>query len=113
MNEYRERLLHALKLAKKEMHQLQKHLGVTYTALKALQDGRSKSLSAKNNVLAARYLDVDPLWLATGDGKPEDIKPWPFELIRPTQYEKLDPNFKRIIENQVIGEWMRSQKQTA
>jgi hypothetical protein len=110
MSSYIERLLHALKIENKEMRQLQKHLGVTYTALKSLEDGRSKSLSAKNNVLAARFLNVDPLWLATGEGKPQDIKPWPFELIRPSQYEKLDPSFRRMIENQIIGEWMRDKK---
>lgn len=75
MIEYRERLTHALKLSNRTVKDLQLHLDVTYQALKSLSDGKSKALSVENNARAARYLDVDAFWLATGEGQARPRSP--------------------------------------
>ena len=33
-------------------------------------------------------------------------------MILPSQYAQLDADFRRQIENNVVGEWMRVQQQT-
>lgn len=35
---------------------------------------------------------------------------WPFTLILPHQYKQLDAEFKRHVENDIAGEWMRVQQ---
>ena len=47
-------------------------------------------------------------------GKPiiSGIPEWPFELISPTQYKQLDPEFRRHIENDLAGEWLRVQSKS-
>lgn len=35
---------------------------------------------------------------------------WPFPMILPSQYKQLDPEFKRHLENDIAGEWMRVQQ---
>jgi len=112
MVEYKDRLLRAMALAKRTTKDLQKHLGVTYQAMKALEDGKTKALSVENNARAARFLDVDAFWLATGEGEPRPLTPWPFPMILPSQYAQLDADFRRQLENNVVGEWMRVQQQT-
>lgn len=112
MVEYKDRLTHALELAGLETKDLQKHLGVTYQAMKKLEIGTTKALSAENNARAARFLDVDAFWLATGEGAPRPMQPWPFPMILPSQWTQLDADFRRQVENNVVGEWMRVQQQT-
>ncbi len=94
------------------MKVLQQHLGVTYQAIRKLELGTSKSLSAENNVRAARFLDVDAFWLATGEGQPRPQQPWPFPMILPSQWAQLDADFRRQVENNVVGEWMRVQQKS-
>jgi hypothetical protein len=113
MVEYKERLARALQLANRQTKELQLHLGVTYQAMKSLEDGKTKALSVENNARAARFLDVDAFWLATGEGQPRPLTPWPFPMILPSQYAQLDGDFRRQLENNVVGEWMRVQQQTA
>lgn len=53
-------------------------LGITRQAVeKYFRDG-SKALSSPNNSRAARYLRVDPDWLATGEGVMRGARAWPF-----------------------------------
>ena len=59
MVEYKERLMQALALAQRSTKELQHHLGVTYQAMKSLEDGKTKALSVENNARAARYLELD------------------------------------------------------
>ena len=110
MLEYKERLMHAMALAGRRTKDLQLHLGVTYQAMKSLEDGKTKALSVENNARAARFLDVDAFWLATGEGQPRPLTPWPFPMILPGQYAQLDADFRRQVENNVVGEWMRLQQ---
>lgn len=35
---------------------------------------------------------------------------WPFPLILPSQYQQLDKDFRRGVENSVYGEWMQAQQ---
>lgn len=92
--------------------QLRKELGISSAAMKFLLEGTTRAFTAANNARAARYLDVDAFWLATGEGEPRPLTPWPFPMILPSQYAQLDADFRRQIENNVVGEWMRVQQQT-
>lgn len=112
MLEYKERLTHALTLAGRSAKELYLHLDISYQAMKSLEDGKTKAFTAANNARAARYLDVDAFWLATGEGQPRPLHPWPFPMILPGQYAQLDADFRRQIENNLVGEWMRLQQQT-
>lgn len=113
MVEYKDRLTQALALARRSTKDLQEHLGVSYQAMKKLENGKTKAFSAENNARAARFLDVDAYWLATGEGQPRPLTPWPFPMILPSQYAQLDADFRRQLENNVVGEWMRVQQQTS
>lgn len=64
------RLAHALTLPGNEngFSRLVNDLGVTRQAITKLLDGGSKEMGASNNARAARCLNVDPIWLATGEG---------------------------------------------
>ncbi len=44
------------------------HLGISDSAIGQLLDGTSKSMTAENCARAARFLEVNHYWLATGDG---------------------------------------------
>lgn len=112
MVEYKERLIEAMALATRTTKDLQRHLGVTYQAMKSLEDGKTKALSVENNARAARYLEVDAFWLATGEGSARPLSPWPFPMVLPSQWAQLDADFRRQLENNVVGEWMRVQQQT-
>ena len=46
---------------------LAKAMGVSYQAVKRVEDGLSKAFNASNNAIAARALGVDPDWLANGE----------------------------------------------
>lgn len=69
MVDYWDRLEAALKHAGKSLKDLQLHLKVSYQAMKKVQDGKTKALTAENNAHAARFLSIDSYWLATGEGK--------------------------------------------
>lgn len=48
------------------------HMGVSESAIGQLLDGTSKSMNAENCVRAARFLQVNPYWFATGEGAMAD-----------------------------------------
>ena len=68
MTEYRERLRQAMG-SSISIAQLACALDISYQAVKKLLDGKSTSFTAINNTKAARYLGVNPDWLATGTGE--------------------------------------------
>lgn len=47
-------------------------LGISDSAIGQLLDGSSKSMTAENCARAARFLEVNHYWLATGDGAMRD-----------------------------------------
>jgi transcriptional regulator with XRE-family HTH domain len=63
----KERLAEALKHAGKSRGQLAAVLGVTEAAIGALVRGTSKQMTGENLIRAARFLGVNPYWLATGE----------------------------------------------
>lgn len=67
MVDYWQRISAALKHARITQKELQEGLKISYQAMKKLEDGKTKSLSAENNARAARILDVNSYWLATGE----------------------------------------------
>jgi hypothetical protein len=71
-------------------------LGTTYQAVMKLDAGTSKAFSAANNARAARLLEVDPDWLALGEGEMRTGRVWPFGLdIAPADYARLPDDTKR------------------
>lgn len=69
---YGQRLQQAMDMAKKTRKQLAAELGCSVQALGMVITGAGKaerSLTARSNALAARYLKVDGYWLATGEGE--------------------------------------------
>ncbi len=68
MVDYSERLKAAMGYAGVKIPALAAALGVSYQAIKKVLDGKSKSLDAKNNAQAAKFLNVSHYWLATGEG---------------------------------------------
>lgn len=72
---YGERLQTALKHARKSVADLARHLvgpegdrGVSPSSVHQVLRGQTKAHTAENCVRAARFLQVDPFWLATGEG---------------------------------------------
>lgn len=68
MIEYSERLKAAMDARAVSVSQLASGMGVSYQAVKRVLDGLSKAFSAANNARAAAHLQVNPDWLATGEG---------------------------------------------
>lgn len=68
MIDFSERLLAAMKSAGVTTSQLAEALGVSYQAVKRVEEGRSKAFNAANNSRAAAFLGVSAHWLATGLG---------------------------------------------
>lgn len=98
--DYKARIREAMGIAENEEptsehgHALAKHASVTYqAAMKLLSwEGKTKSLSARNNSLAARSMKIDPDWLATGTGKMRSDRVWPFgSAIAPEDFFVLTP----------------------
>lgn len=126
MVDYWQRISDALKHAGVTQKQLQEHLGISYQAMKKLEDGKTKSLSAENNARAARFLGINSHWLATSEesmlqsgrasnvtyrhqermaaqhvgesSTPFSSTVWPFIHIKPEQYALLSERQKGIIE---------------
>ena len=67
-----ERLLAALNLRQKSRAELAEALGVTVQGLSQVITGANKAMTAENTAKAAKFLQVNWYWLATGDGGPED-----------------------------------------
>ena len=67
---YAERLAHAMSQSENPLTavELAEAMGITRQAIDKLLKGGSKEMSASNNARAARLLNVDPTWLATGEG---------------------------------------------
>ena len=77
---------------------LAEQLSVSYQAAKKALSGDTKSLTAENNVKAARVLGVSSEWLATGEG-PRTGAGFPFsaDLLRAIQ--AAAPAVRRQAEN--------------
>lgn len=126
MVDYWDRLHAALQHAGKTTKDLQEHLRVSYQAMKKVEDGKTKALTAENNARAARFLGINSHWLATGeesmlDNKPPHwgswggdtpgaaepranfaiqigTEPWPFTTVTATEYSQLSDFQRGLIE---------------
>nr|WP_319566243.1 helix-turn-helix transcriptional regulator [uncultured Rhodoferax sp.] len=107
---YGQRLEAAIKLANSSRAEVAKAAGITVQAVGQCIRGETEFLKVDGSAKAAALLDVDHLWLATGEGNPRPDRAWPFTLILPHQYRQLDAEFKRHLENDIAGEWMRVQQ---
>lgn len=88
MNTYGERLEEALKIAGRERKELCAAVGITLQALGQVISGKTKALTAENSARAARFLQVDHFWLATGEGAPSAMQS--DELLRAIGVAKKD-----------------------
>ena len=71
--DYQSRLKTAMKLAHADRRALAEALGISVQAVGLVLTGQSKALTAENSAKAARFLAVDPHWLATGEGEPRPL----------------------------------------
>jgi transcriptional regulator with XRE-family HTH domain len=103
---YGKRLKQAIELAGTDRAALAADLGVSVQAVgQVITGGRNgtQTFTASNNVKAARFLRVDPLWLATGEGDMVSANVWPFALLTPDDVRKLSPKALEIVERQAIS----------
>ncbi len=65
---YGDRLNDALQQSGKGRRELASSIGISVQAVGDVINGKTKALTAENNANAARFLSVNPSWLATGKG---------------------------------------------
>jgi hypothetical protein len=71
-------------------------LCISYQAVMKYSSGTSKAFTAANNARAARVLQVDPDWLALGDGEMRTGRVWPFGLeVSPADWHRCPEDTKR------------------
>lgn len=88
MSTYGERLEKALRWSKKDRAELGAALQISVQAIGQVIAGKTKALTAENSARAARFLNVDHYWLATGEGQMEIVsRDWPFEGL--VSYEDI------------------------
>ena len=78
---YGSRLEQALQNAGQSRKELAAAIGRTVQAIGDVINGKTKAFTAENNARAAAFLNVNPDWLATGDG-PIEGAPKPQEVWR-------------------------------
>lgn len=84
MSTYGERLGMALDWSGRSGAELARHLGVTKSAVYQVIGGQSAGMSAANSARAAKWLNVDHFWLATGEGasKSTDLSPMALDVAK-------------------------------
>ena len=104
-----QRLELALKLAEKSRNELAEAADLTVQAIGQVIQGNTKALTAENSAKAARFLNVDSYWLATGKGKPRPVEAtteapdrWPFQRLALDRFLQLTQNQQRGIEDSLI-----------
>lgn len=121
MVDFSERLATALAHSNVSTKELRDYLGISYQAMKKLESGLSKSFTAENCARAARFLQVDLFWLATGEGNMvaraqdhpthhvAEAQPlslnfgWPFATVTAQQYAQLSDAQRGMVEGYIGG----------
>ncbi len=103
---FSERLEASLWSARKDRQQLAEALSISVQAIGQVLSGKTKALNAENTAKAARYLRVDPYWLATGEGgisTPSCLNAgWPFSIPYES-YELLPKDKKNLLNEKVVS----------
>lgn len=102
---YGSRLAEALRLAGRERQELASAISVSVQAIGQVIMGKTKALTAENSERAARYLGVNPYWLATGEEQP-NMPPsadWPFTAVTVEQWNALSDSQKGRVEGFTEG----------
>lgn len=97
------RLRDAIKLANSSRKLLGNHLNISEQAVGMVIRNETQSFTAENCVKAARFLEVDPYWLATGMGEPRAEVAWPYTSITPSEFFALDPLIRQGVEDQLLA----------
>jgi transcriptional regulator with XRE-family HTH domain len=92
ITDYKDRFADAMKQAGATEHTVAKALGISYQAVKKVLLGTTRMLKADHNVMAAKFLQVDSEWLATGEGEARGARVWPLsqELLQAIQSAQGD-----------------------
>jgi transcriptional regulator with XRE-family HTH domain len=104
---YAERLALALELSPYKPREVRPMLalaiGATTQAISQVLSGSTKALTAENTARAARFLQVDAYWLATGEGAPHPFLSDEaiglarrYEALTPEQREKWQKALRRL-----------------
>lgn len=93
---YGERLSEAIDLAKESRESLAEALDISVQAVGAVIRGDTRAMTAENNAKAARFLAVNPFWLATGLETARDAAGLRESLseeaiLQAANYEKMNP----------------------
>lgn len=100
--EYKERLAHAIKLAGSDRQALATGVDVSVQAIGQALNGSTRALTAENSAKAARFLEVDAHWLATGEGEPrpplmKERAALSLQAVQfATAFDKLKPNERQV-----------------
>jgi len=78
-------------------------IGATPQAISQVLSGSTRALTAENSARAARFLQVDAHWLATGEGAPQpflsdeavDLAKR-YEALAPEQREKWQKTLRKL-----------------
>jgi hypothetical protein len=98
---YAKRLVLAMQRAHVSPKQIAEALDITYTGAKMMMAGGKSGASepfASNHMRLAKLLDVDPGWLATGDGEMIRSDPWPLPLIERRRFEALPEQHRGYVQ---------------
>ena len=112
------RLRLAFDPARHSQADLARHCGIKPPSVADWFSGKTKSLKAESVILAAEYLQLHPLWLATGRG-PMRISdqralhaaepvaayhlPWPFKRLQEAAVRKLSAEELATLEGVIVG----------
>ena len=108
---YRDRLMALMAQRSMSVQALADHMGINYQAVYGILKGKSSGFNAANHACAAALLQVNPDWLATGDGPRHrcsgehsdahgtDFRPpWPFHPLLYTRYLLADEKKREMLE---------------
>jgi transcriptional regulator with XRE-family HTH domain len=76
-------------------------LGVTQQAISLVITGDTKAMNAGNAAKTARFLGVDYLWLATGEGVMEPQQSWPIKRVPIERFLSLSPADQAYVEGRL------------
>lgn len=98
--ELKDRIAIARKRARITQSQLAKRVGISRQAILQWEKGDTKSIDGANAARAAHAMNVDPLWLTTGEGK------------QPIGVEEEPRDYEAKIPPEVVRAWPLLDKST-